>query len=47
MSQQDPTSIEATTGDECWLGEMSVDDIAASEAIEVGPSTAWQKSLVG
>ena len=47
MSQQDPTSIAATTGDECWFGEMSVDDIAALEALEIGtsrsnPASQWQ-----
>jgi hypothetical protein len=43
MSQQDPTDTEATGG-EFWLGEMSVDDIAASEAIEAG-TLRWLLTL--
>ena len=37
MSQQDPTSIDSSSSD-FFLGEMSVDDIAAMQAIEAGIS---------
>ncbi len=41
MSQQDPTAMEVTDG-ELSLGEMSVDDIAASQAIEAGTGDPTQ-----